>query len=595
MADFDAAVFECKKVKNMLASLPPETDASEAKSLFEQAKSALNDGDFDSSVDLCTKAMLSIGQATRGQTQKAVPAEPVKAQPIPPRPQPATQTAPPRPQAAAQTQPAAQTAPPKPQPTPQPAAQQRKPPPPPPAQKAATQIEAAKVLNEMFAEIKNSPKYLNVAPLVKEYNAARGKYYQNDFDSVVATFTNIKETLAKMKEDYNNVSLKVIKAKESLGADAQKGLNMDYATLQGLIEQCTEALSRGDISAASQSANQFEATYTRQKEGFLEPMKMQVRSQLDEAGNLIQGAEWDNVDVSGARDRYGQIAESLRKAQRAEDINAILAQIKDIKDLVEMARNQKLIKDEKPRMLSIKIQAAKTEIIQLRNYNVNIDSLQDVFDNINNMFMNAEEDEEFDRLGAQLEKFNKMIAEKKSNLSGILKSREEVNADFEGRRHVLKDLTSGGYLMAAQTNKLEKAQTELNNLASVDTIKVAKRFVSNFDAEIESIKSTPMDEFNLKIKLLQDYEKLSTLYDKLEQEEKENDDVMEFLVNFSQYFSEVTDLDGFKGVESRMKTNMDMLCSALGISAQESEAQAQDRQARASLEQVRPVPPPPPD
>ena len=149
--------------------------------------------------------------------------------------------------------------------------------------------------------------------------------------------------------------------------------------------------------------------------------------------------------------------------------------------------------------------------------------------------------------------------------------------------------------MAAQTNKLEKAQTELNNLASVDTIKVAKRFVSNFDAEIESIKSTPMDEFNLKIKLLQDYEKLSTLYDKLEQEEKENDDVMEFLVNFSQYFSEVTDLDGFKGVESRMKTNMDILCSALGISAQESEAQAQDRQARASLEQVRPVPPPPPD
>jgi hypothetical protein len=398
-----------------------------------------------------------------------------------------------------------------------------------------------------------------------------------------------------MKEDYNSISLRLIKAKESLSADAQKGLNMDYATLQNLVEQCTEALSRGDITAGSQYIGEFEAAYNRQKEGFLEPLKMKVRAQLDDAGKVIQAAEWENIDVTGARDRYGQIAEALRKVQKAEDINAIAAQIKDIKDLVDMARAQKSLKDEKPRALSSKIQAAKTEIIQMRSYNVNIDALQDVFDNINNMFTNAEEDEEFDRLGAQLEKLNRMIAEKKANLSGILKSREEVNADLEVRRKTLKDLTSGGYLMAAQTNKLEKAQSELNNQASVDTIKVAKRFVSNFDAEIESIKATPMDEFNLKIKLLQDYEKLSTLYDKMEQEGKENDDAMEFLVNFSQYFSEVTDLNGFKDLEGRMKTNMDALCTSLGISAQESEAQVQDRQARESLEQVRPVPPPPPD
>jgi len=153
--------------------------------------------------------------------------------------------------------------------------------------------------------------------------------------------------------------------------------------------------------------------------------------------------------------------------------------------------------------------------------------------------------------------------------------------ELQRRTHKISELTQMGYLMAAMTNKVEKATKKLNTEASQDAIKQTKRFISNFDAELTSIEAQDIEEFNLRIRLLSDFEQLSDLYDKLEDD---IDDVMEFLVEFSQFFSEAKGVEDFKEMNNRMRNSLNAVKRELGMPIEEEEDDIPEEEVTIRLE-----------
>jgi hypothetical protein len=116
--------------------------------------------------------------------------------------------------------------------------------------------------------------------------------------------------------------------------------------------------------------------------------------------------------------------------------------------------------------------------------------------------------------------------------------------------------------MAVMVNRLDKAAEKLNSEATPQMLKTTERFISNIDAEIESIRSQDINEFNLKITILQDFELLCALSEELKEEIPE---VTDFISMFSLDFTQAQTLDEFKDVSVRMRTNIILVKKQLGM------------------------------
>jgi hypothetical protein len=465
------------------------------------------------------------------------------------------------------------------------------------AQTNASPTDAAKALNEIYEDIKGAPKYLRVSHLIKDYNTARQKYDQQDFNFVVNESVRIKDLLHNMKEDYNNVALQVIKAQETLQEFQGLGFNMDYVTFFKMLDDCQQVLKRGELETATGLFSNFEGMFQQQRQDVLEPVRQDAHRIMQGISQTIEQAQWDNIDTTKAEDRYAEILDAMNKAQSFSEFQSLVEQTEDIKDLLDDARNEKAMKDELPKQISVKIQKARLELINLRKMNMDIESQIDQFDAITSKFTNADDKDEFARIDLDIEKLNGQIEARKQTLQQILDERQNLNVEIQRRTHKISELTQKGYLMAAMTNKVEKATQKLNTEASQDAIKQTKRFISNFDAELTSIEAQDIEEFNLRIRLLSDFEQLSDLYDKLEDD---IDDVMEFLVEFSQFFSEAQGVEDFKKMDARMRDSLNAVKKSLGMPIEEVEEVIPQEEVTMREEFVSDtdkshLPPPPPD
>jgi len=460
----------------------------------------------------------------------------------------------------------------------------------------ASPTDAAKALNEIYEDIKNAPKYLRVSHLIKDYNNARQRYDQQDFGSVVNESIRIKDLLHDMKEEYNELTLKVIKAQEQLHEFQNMGFPMDYNNFYTMLDNCGQMLKKGELNGATGIYNDFTAMFEEARSSVLEPVRRDAQRIMEGLSQTIEQAQWDGLETTKAEDRYAEILEALNSAQSFSEFESLVEQTEDIKDLLEDAQNEKKIKAELPKQVSAKIQLARLELINLRKMNMDIDSQIDLFDSITSKFTNADDKEEFTAIGEQIEKLNGQIESKKKSLENIMREREAYNKELQRRQMKIADLTQMGYLMAAMTNKVEKATLKLNSEASQDAIKQTKRFINNFDAELTSIEAQDIEEFNLRIRLLSDFEQLSDLYDKLEDD---IDDVMEFLVEFSQFFSEANEIEDFRNMAIRMKDSLNQVKAALGMAVDEDEEIPEEevavREEFASGADSSHLPPPPPD
>ena len=103
---------------------------------------------------------------------------------------------------------------------------------------------------------------------------------------------------------------------------------------------------------------------------------------------------------------------------------------------------------------------------ELMKLKMEIDELEEVFDEVCELFSRAQQEADFNNINEKLNVLKDMIAKKKDVLVGIMKERKRLNEMLDERWNIIKDLTQQGYLMAMMRIKVDKAKDDLNNEAT---------------------------------------------------------------------------------------------------------------------------------
>jgi chromosome segregation ATPase len=199
------------------------------------------------------------------------------------------------------------------------------------------------------------------------------------------------------------------------------------------------------------------------------------------------------------------------------------------------------------------------------------------------MFENAKTEQDFEALNKQLDALDEVMADKKKILDQISSEKKVLSAEVDELRERLQELTYLGYIVASLSNRLDKIEKKLNIESTEGVLRETERMLYNMSNELDSINAQDIDEFNLKMRLLMDFEVLSDLVEKLEEP---IDKVEDFIMEFSMMFAEAPDNDTYMAMNESMGISLRLVKQALGMDVEEEEATMPEEEEMPDMEQV---------
>ena len=434
-------------------------------------------------------------------------------------------------------------------------------------QMGEARLEAAKALRAAYHDLSSAPKYLRIAGLAKDYNEVKARFVKEDFAYTSEGSKRISGQIAKMKEDYNALALQIIRIQDQLGECKSAGMQMDYDLFLKMLDKCTNVLKGGDLDSGGRLVSKFVQTFEQQKEAAIGPVRQDALKRMFEVKEAIQGARKGGIDVSKEEARYKEILDELRKAQDRSRLASLSEQAGELKKMLDFTIQQKQVTDSYQQKISAGIQAVRVDLYEVSKLGLDIRDMAETFERVCKLYPEAHDRKDLEEIDAAMEEIGKELATKKAAMSHIITQRNDMNAKFEARNAKVKELTQRGYVIAVLLNRLEKTQRKVLEATTVEALRPYERFLSNFDAEVASIESQDINEFNLRIVLLQDFELLGALSEKMTEEIEE---VTEFTMTFSDDFATAQTPEDFKAITSKMDSCLRQVKTKLGMPIEEA-------------------------
>ena len=446
-----------------------------------------------------------------------------------------------------------------------------------PAEAQASKQDAVGALKDLYEDIKNAPNYLNLSPLVKRYNMVRQKHNQQQYNIVLLECNKIKAALEQMKEAHNDMALQIIRIQEHIQQFQKDGLKMDYDNLFAMLDKCLNVLKKGKLASGKRLVEKFLLSFQQQRDASLAPVKQNALQQLENVNLLVQDAKSEGTDTELEEHQIGKLMEAVNAATNLGEIRSSLEQSRNISELLEFSKSEQKVSDELPKETGERMQALRAELFEFTKTKMDIQPMVELYEEVSDMFTEAKEEDDFINLNLELDKLEEMMNEKRSFLDQLTNAKKVLRADMVEMEERLQELTYMGYLVASLRNRLEKADKKLALESSETVMKETERMVSNLQNELNSIMAQDVNEFNLQMRLLMDFEVLSDLNDRLEQPIEK---VEEFLTEFSMMFAEAQDNETFKNMNESMGYSLKLVKQSLGMDIEQDTAPLPESEKR---------------
>jgi hypothetical protein len=453
-----------------------------------------------------------------------------------------------------------------------------------PAGAQATKEDAVNALKDLYEDIRNAPNYLNLSPLVKRYNMVRQRHNQAHYGFVLRECDKIKDALEQMKQAHNDMALEIIRIQEHIQQFQKDGLQMDYDSLFAMLDKCLNVLKKGKLASGKRLVEKFMVTFEQQRTSSLAPVKQNALQKLQNVNMLIQDAKSDGTDTELEEHQVGKLAEAVKVATSLAEIRSAVEQSENITELLEFSKSEQMVSDELPKETGERMQVLRAQLFEFTKTKMDIQEMVATYEEVSDMFTEAKEEDDFIELNLKLDELEEMMNERRSFLDQLVNAKKVIRADIEEMGERLQELTYMGYLVASMRNRLEKAEKRLDLDTSETVMKETERLISNLKNELDSVMAQDVNEFNLKMRLLMDFEVLSDLNDQLDQPVEQ---VEEFLMEFSMMFAEAQSNEVYKDMNESMGYSLKLIKQALGMEVdQETTPLPEKEQRLAELEEL---------
>jgi len=447
----------------------------------------------------------------------------------------------------------------------------------------ASKEDAAKSLKDLYEELKSAPKYLRPSQFAKPYNEAKQRFDRTDYAFVLREVGRIRSTLKNMKQEYHDLALKIMRVRDQIQGSQKAGLTMDYDALLKMLDKCVNVLKLGKLDSGSRLIEKFVVTFDQQLEGSIGPVKQQAFEKLNGINVMIQEAKQEGLDTELEEHQLSKMLESVKVAQTMEDVKAVLDQTDAVTELLEFSKSEQKLKDELPKQASQRIQAVRASLFDMTKANMDVENIIELYDECSEMFSAAQSEEDFNNLNVKLEELETLVDTNKTFLEQIAKERALLTAELLDMRERVQELTYLGYIVASMSNRLDKMEKKLNTTATEGVLKETERSISNLKNELDSIMEQEIDEFNLKMRLLMDFEVLGDLCDQLPEP---IDKVEDFIMEFSMMFAEAPSTETYMSMNESMGISLRLVKQGLGMEIEEEEGTLPEDDTPIELEQL---------
>jgi hypothetical protein len=303
-------------------------------------------------------------------------------------------------------------------------------------QKATPQERAGavKALSDIYENLNSAPKYLRITQLVQSYNMARNKFEQQDFAYVLTESKRTKEILNKMKDEYNGLALTILQIQDQVQECKSSGLALDYDYMLKMLDKCTNVLKSGELESGSRLINKFARTFEEQREAAIRPARQEIQSNLDSMKVLLEEAKREGLETGRVENRFNEIIRDVPTVNNLSKLQTFKQYCDEIAKHLKATLNERRLKEELPKQTSRNINSARLELYELRKAGMEIDTLEEIFDRCSDMFDTARAPEDFEKITAELERLQTMMAEHRSALEKILEQRKVLEAKLQAKR-----------------------------------------------------------------------------------------------------------------------------------------------------------------